>query len=90
MFCHKTSWAPSVIRAASISTSKNSCKSDSSIPTLVCHRQYYVPPYNMVTSGFLKQILAGEKQLLKAEEVKTCNPPRYDEISVTNLYAECI
>ena len=44
----------------------------------------------MVTSGFLKQILAGEKKLLKMSEAKTCNPPRYDEISVTNLYSECI
>ena len=44
----------------------------------------------MVTSGFLKQILAGEKKLLKASEAKICNPPRYDEISVSNLYAECI
>ena len=90
MCCLKTSWAPLVTTEASTSTSKNNCKSASPILTLVCHRQYYVPPYNMVTSGFLKQILAGEKKLLKAEEVKTCNPPRYDEISVTNLYEECI
>ena len=90
MCCLKTSWALSVIRAASTSILKNNCKSASSVLTLVYHRQYYVPPYNMVTSGFLKQILAGEKQLLKASEVKTCNPPRYDEISVTNLYEECI
>ena len=44
----------------------------------------------MVTHGFLKQILTGEKKLLKASEARVCNPPKYDEISVTNLYAVCI
>ena len=37
----------------------------------------------MVTVPFLKQVLKGEKKLLKAENVKICNPPKYDEISVT-------
>ena len=52
--------------------------------------QYYMPPYTMVTAPFLKQVLKGEKQLLKASEVTICNPPKYDEISVAKLYADCI
>ena len=52
--------------------------------------QYYLPPYNMVTSPYLKQVLKGDKKFLKAAEVRICNPPHYDEISVTRLYDKCI
>ena len=52
--------------------------------------QYYMPPYTMVTAPFLKQILKGNKQLLKVANVIKCNPPKYDEISVAKLYTECI
>ena len=44
----------------------------------------------MVTSDFLKQVLATKKKLLKMSEVRVCNPPKYDEISVKNLYDRCI
>ena len=44
----------------------------------------------MVTAPYLKLILKGEKKLLKASVVKVCNPPKYDEISVTKLYDACI
>ena len=44
----------------------------------------------MVTSSFLKQVLAGKKKLLKVANVTKCNPPKYDEISVTKLYDVCI
>jgi hypothetical protein len=44
----------------------------------------------MLTTPSLKQILKGEKRLLKMSEVTQCNPPPYDEISVTNLYESCI
>ena len=49
-----------------------------------------MPPYAMVTAPFLKQIFKREKKLLKAYDVKICNPPKYDEISVTQLYDACI
>ena len=52
--------------------------------------QYYMPPYTMVNAPFLKQVLKGEKKLLKIADVTTCNPPKYDEISVAQLYADCI
>ena len=34
-----------------------------------------MPPYHMVTSAWLKQILKKEKLLLKAKDVTLCNPP---------------
>ena len=49
-----------------------------------------MPPYSMMTAPFLKQILKGEKKLLKAKDVVNCNPPKYDEISVFNLYDKCL
>ena len=49
-----------------------------------------MPPYNMVNAKWLKQILSGDKKLLKAKDARHCNPPRYDEISVANLYDSCI
>ena len=52
--------------------------------------QYFMPPYGMVTAPFLKQVLRGEKQLLKVSKVIKCNPPKYDEISVAKLYDQCI
>lgn len=44
----------------------------------------------MLNAKWLKQIISGDKKLLKAKEAKRCNPPRYDEISVSNLYSKCI
>jgi hypothetical protein len=40
-----------------------------------------MPPINMITSTFLKQVLSGEKKLIKIAQVNFCNPPKYDEIS---------
>ena len=49
-----------------------------------------MPPINMITAPFLKQVLKGEKKLRKTQEVKICNLPRYDEISVMQLYDKCL
>ena len=49
-----------------------------------------MPPESMLNAKWLKQILSGDKKLLKAKEARHCNPPKYDEISVANLYNECI
>ena len=40
----------------------------------------------MVTKDFLRQILAEDKQLLKMSEVKQVNIPKFDELSVKNLF----
>ena len=49
-----------------------------------------MPPKNMVTPPYLKQILSGEKKLMKVSDIKHCNPPRYDEITVVQLYDTCV
>jgi hypothetical protein len=49
-----------------------------------------MPSYNMMTTEYLKQILKGDKKLLKMSEVHQCNPPHYDEISVASLYEPCL
>ena len=46
----------------------------------------YVPPDACTNKDFFRDVLADHKKLLKMSEVKWCNPPRYDEISVSNLY----
>ena len=49
-----------------------------------------MPSQQMVTTDYLKQILKGEKMLLRMSEARMCNPPHYDEISVTQLYEPCL
>ena len=49
-----------------------------------------MPSYHMVTTAYLKQILRGDKKLLKMSDTRMCNPSRYDEISVTQLYESCL
>ena len=53
-------------------------------------RQYYLPPYVMVTKDFLKDVLSDEKKLLKMEKVRFINPPLYDELSVKSLCPKII
>ena len=50
------------------------------------HLQYYLPPQGHVNKDFLKQILSGEKQLLKKNAVTTIEVPQYDELSVRKLW----
>ena len=40
----------------------------------------------MITKDTLRAILAGTKSLIKIHEVKFIQPPRFDELSVKNLY----
>ena len=40
----------------------------------------------MMNKDFLKEILADQKQLLKVKDVKFINVPKYDELSVRNVY----
>ena len=43
-------------------------------------------PYEMITHAMLKDIFAGNKKLMKINDVKFIQAPKYDEISVKNLY----
>ena len=47
-------------------------------------------PYEMLTKGTMKSIFANEKKLLKLHDVKFIQAPKYDEISVKNLYDKFI
>ena len=42
----------------------------------------------MVTKDFLKDVLVGNKKLLKMSEVRFINPPLFDEIAVKHLYED--
>ena len=44
----------------------------------------------MITYDMLKLVFAGKKKLLKLKEVKFIQTPKYDEISVKNLYDKFI
>ena len=49
-----------------------------------------MPPYDLVTKDFLKDVFCEKKDLLKMNEVHFCNPPAYDEIGVKALYDKVI
>ena len=54
-------------------------------PSLV---QYYLPPEDVINKDYLKEILAGKKQLLRKTEVNTIAVPHYDELSVKVLWPD--
>jgi hypothetical protein len=39
-----------------------------------------------VNRDFLKAVLAGQKKLLKVNEARYINMPKYDELSVKNIF----
>ena len=43
----------------------------------------------MCNKDFLRQIIAGEKELLPLSAIKMVNVPEFDELSVTNLWPHC-
>ena len=47
-------------------------------------------PGEMFTKEFSKKLFAGEKKLMKLKEVNFVSAPKYDEISVKNLYPKLI
>ena len=44
----------------------------------------------MISRQFLKQVLTGEKELLKMTDVRFINAPAFDEIGVKALYDEAL
>ena len=48
--------------------------------------QLYVPPDAMLNKDFLRQILLEQKKLLTLAEVKMVEVPKFQELSVQNLY----
>lgn len=47
-----------------------------------------MPPLQMFTKDFAKEIFCGNKKLLKLKDVKFVNIIRYDELSVKGLYGK--
>ena len=44
----------------------------------------------MVNKDFCKQVLSGQKKLLKMSQMTPVNVPSYDEVSVKRLYADAL
>jgi len=47
-------------------------------------------PREMFTKDFSKMLFAGDKKLLKLKDVNLVSVPKFDEISVKNLYSQLI
>jgi hypothetical protein len=47
-------------------------------------------PYEMCTKDMLRAIFAGEKSLLKLNEVRYISVSKYDELSVKHLYEDLL
>ena len=48
--------------------------------------QYYVPPESSTNKDFLRQVLKGEKKLLKVSECRFVNVPKFDELGVNHIF----
>ena len=52
------------------------------------HKQYYLPDENVINKDFLKEVLAGKKQLLKKSQYDPITVPHFDELSVRTLWPQ--
>jgi hypothetical protein len=50
----------------------------------------FLPSYSATKVIFLRAIVANEKKVLKQTEVTTLVVPKFEELSVKNLYAEAL
>jgi hypothetical protein len=50
----------------------------------------YLPTYEATKLSFVRAILQNKKRALKSIEIKKINVPRYEEISVKNLYNDAM
>ena len=48
--------------------------------------QYNVPPSTSANRDFLRKVFKGEKKLLKVSECRFVNVPKFDELSVRNIF----
>ena len=49
--------------------------------------QYYLPDQAAINKDFLREVLAGKKQLMKKAAVQFIQVPHYDELAVKNLWS---
>lgn len=47
---------------------------------------YYLPPYHICSLKHLQRIGTKQALALKTEDVLTCNPPNFPELSVEKIY----
>jgi hypothetical protein len=47
-----------------------------------------LPPYKQTTLRFIRDFLSGQKELLKAAEVRHFNVPLYAEFSVDSMFLQ--
>ena len=52
------------------------------------HKQCYLPDEALCNKDFLKDVLAGKKQLMKKSEYDPITVPAYDELSVRKLWPQ--
>ena len=52
------------------------------------HLQMYIPDERVINTDFLKEVLAGKKQLLEKSQVAHIKVPHYDELSVKQLWPQ--
>ena len=45
-----------------------------------------MPPEKQINKDFMRQVLTGEKKLMKKNQVDYIHVPAYDELSVKNLW----
>lgn len=50
----------------------------------------YLPTYEATKLSFVRAILQNKKRALKSIEIKKINVPKYEEISVKNLYNDAM
>ena len=48
--------------------------------------QLYLPPDTMINKDFLKAVLSDQKKLLKLNELRCVAVPKFDELSVKNIF----
>ena len=48
--------------------------------------QFYVPPESLTNRDFLRQVLKGQKKLLKVNECRFVNVPKFDELGVNHIF----
>ena len=47
-----------------------------------------MPPFEMFTKDFAKEIFRGSKRLIKLKDVKMVEVTKFDELSVKNLFGK--
>jgi hypothetical protein len=50
----------------------------------------FLPSMSGTKVSFIKAILSNQKRVFKTNEIKTFNVPKYEELSIKNLYPDAL